>query len=275
MIMQNAIQIFENREFGQLGILTIDGKQFFPAVECAATLGYKNPNDAVTRHCPHSVKHAVGVQTGVKADGTPAFQTVDKAFIPEGDLYRLIIRSKLPNAIKFERWVFDEVLPSIRKHGAYINEDVIRRMQEDSEYNAELLRNLAAEQRRNTALSNKVALLSPKAHYHDVILLCPDTMPITLIAKDYGMTATAFNKLRHTMKIQHKIGGVWVLYKDHQSFGYTVTHTYSKNGVTAWIHTRWTQRGRLFLYEQLKARGILPVIERMTADEQLSLNNAV
>ena len=273
--MQNAIQIFENREFGQLGVLMIDGKPFFPAVECAEVLGYSKPHNAVSRHCPHSLKRGVGVQTGSKADGTPAFQTVDKAFIPEGDLYRLIIRSKLPTAIKFERWVFDEVLPSIRKHGAYINEDVIRRMQEDSEYNAELLRNLAAEQMRNTALINKVASLAPKAHYHDVVLQCPDAMQISLIAKDYGMTATALNKLLHSMKIQHKIGGVWVLYKEHQSFGYTKLNTYTKNGVTVWMHTCWTQRGRLFLYEQLKAHGILPIIEQMSADEQLSLNNAV
>jgi len=268
MIMQNAIQIFENREFGQLSILMIDGKPHFIAKECASVLGYKDTINAVKRHCRWVAKHHL-----------PHPQSPDKFievnFIPEGDLYRLIIRSKLPTAEIFEKWVFDEVLPSIRKHGAYINEDVIRRMQEDSEFNAELLRNLAAEQRRNTALSNKMALLSPKAHYHDVILLCPDTMPITWIAKDYGYSAVAFNKLLHTMKIQHKIGGVWVLYKDHQSFGHTVTHTYSKNGVTAWIHTRWTQRGRLFLYEQLKARGILPVIERMSANEQLSLNNAV
>jgi len=265
MIMQNAIQIFENKEFGQLGVLMIDGKPYFPASDCAKALGYKDTINAIKRHCKGVAKRHI-----LTAGGS---QTAN--FIPEGDLYRLIIRSKLPSAEIFEAWVFDEVLPTIRKHGAYINEDVVRRMQEDSEYNSELLRNLAAEQRRNTALINKVALLAPKAHYHDVILLCPDTMPITLIAKDYGMTATAFNKLLHTMKIQHKIGGVWVLYKDHQSFGYTVTHTYSKNGVTAWMHTRWTQRGRLFLYEQLKARGILPVVERMSADEQLSLNDAV
>jgi len=263
--MQDTMQVFENHEFGQLGVLMIVGKPYFPATESAKTLGYTNPKAAIIRHCRGVLKRDLPSASGIQSYN----------LIPEGDLYRLIIRSKLPAALRFETWVFDEVLPTIRKYGAYINEDVIRRMQEDSEFNAELLRNLAAEQRRNTALVNRVANLAPKAHYHDIILHCPDAIPITLVAKDYGMSATALNKLLHSMKIQHKIGGVWVLYREHQSFGYTVTHTYSKNGVTAWMHTCWTQRGRLFLYEQLKARGILPVIEKMTTNEQMRLDNAI
>ena len=129
--MQNHMKVFEHPEFGEVGVIMIDGKIYFPATECAKTLGYKNPYKAINDHCPHLTKREVGVQTGSKADGTPAYQTVEKTFITEGDLYRLIIRSKLPAAERFEIWVFDEVLPSIRKHGAYINEDVLRRMRED------------------------------------------------------------------------------------------------------------------------------------------------
>ena len=110
---------FMNPEFGQLEVVIIDDKEYFAAVDCAKILGYKKPHDAIATHCPHALKRGVGVQTGTKADGTPAMQIVEKLFIPEGDLYRLIARSKLPAAEKFERWVFDEVLPSIRKHGSY------------------------------------------------------------------------------------------------------------------------------------------------------------
>lgn len=111
---------FNNSEFGELSIMMIEGKPYFPATECAKALGYSNPYKAIGDHCPHVTKREVGVQTGKKADGTPAMQTVSKSYIPEGDLYRLIAHSKLPSALEFEHWVFDEVLPSINKHGAYI-----------------------------------------------------------------------------------------------------------------------------------------------------------
>ena len=104
--MNGTIQQFHNVEFGAIEILLIDGKPYFPATECAQTLGYANTKDAILRHCKGVVKHDLLTNGGV--------QTVN--FIPEGDLYRLIIRSKLPAAERFEKWVFDEVLPSIRKH---------------------------------------------------------------------------------------------------------------------------------------------------------------
>ena len=115
-VMSN-IQIFESPEFGQMTVIVIDGKEHFEAVPCAKKLGYTNPRDAVLRHCHNSRKHAVAVETGKKADGTPAIQMIEKTFIPEGDLYRLIIRSNLPDAVKFEQWVCDEVLPTIRGTG--------------------------------------------------------------------------------------------------------------------------------------------------------------
>jgi len=139
-------------------------------------------------------------------------------------------------------WVTSEVLPSIRKHGAYINEDELRRMQEDSDFAAELLRNLTAEQQRSNALVCRVAQLTPKAHYHDIILQCPDAVQVSIIAKDYGMTAVAFNKMLNRLRVQFRIGKTWLLYKDYQGFGYTVTNTYTKNGVRLALRTV----GRIF-----------------------------
>ncbi|MGN0667318.1 MAG: Bro-N domain-containing protein [Huintestinicola sp.] len=97
------LKVFKNTEFGELGVMLIEGKEYFPAIQCAAALGYKNPKDAIIRHCKGVVKHDLPTNGGS--------QTVN--YIPEGDLYRLIVSSKLPAAEKFERWVFDEVLPSI------------------------------------------------------------------------------------------------------------------------------------------------------------------
>nr|DAL48222.1 MAG TPA_asm: repressor domain protein [Caudoviricetes sp.] len=116
----NELNIFENAEFGQLRMVMIDEKPYVCASDVAKALGYSNTRDAISRHCRGVVKRDMGVQTGIKADGTPATQMVGMSFIPEGDIYRLIVKSKLPSAERFESWVFDEVLPSIRKNGGYI-----------------------------------------------------------------------------------------------------------------------------------------------------------
>lgn len=105
----NEMQIFQNSEFGELGVLEVNGKSYFPATACAKALGYKRPADAITAHCKGSVKHRVLTNGGEQ----------ELKFIPEGDLYRLIVHSKLPAAERFEKWVFDEVLPSIRQTGGY------------------------------------------------------------------------------------------------------------------------------------------------------------
>ena len=107
-----AIQIFENPEFGTFDVAIIDGKAHIEATPCAQALGYERPHDAISRHCRYSVKH------GVPHPQSPG-KTIEKTFIPEGDLYRLIVRSHLPEAERFERWVFDEILPTINRTGTY------------------------------------------------------------------------------------------------------------------------------------------------------------
>lgn len=117
----NELKIFENKEFGSVRTLEIDGKPYFCGSDVAKALGYAKPQNAISTHCKGAVKQGIGVQTGVKSDGTPSIQNVEMLFIPEGDIYRLIVKSKLPTAEKFESWVFDEVIPSIRKNGGYIS----------------------------------------------------------------------------------------------------------------------------------------------------------
>lgn len=115
----NNLQIFNNKQFGQVRMVEIDGKPFFVAKDIALCLGYKDTTNAVKQHCRWVVKHHLGVVTGKKKDGTDAIQTVEMNVIPEGDMYRLITNSELPLAAKFESWIFDEVLPTIRKTGTY------------------------------------------------------------------------------------------------------------------------------------------------------------
>ena len=104
----NNLQIFEKLEFGQIRMAEIDNKPYFVGKDVAKSLGYKNTNDAILRHCKGVVKHE-----GFKING------IKIALITEGDVYRLIVGSNLPNAEKFESWIFDEVLPTIRQTGQY------------------------------------------------------------------------------------------------------------------------------------------------------------
>ena len=257
----NVIQVFESSEFGTVRVLHVNGQPWWVLKDVCLVLGIGNTTDTAKR---------------LDEDEKATFDSIeslrkDTVYISESGLYAVILRSDKPNARAFRKWVTSKVLPAIRKHGAYISEDILRRMQEDSEYNAELLRSLTAERGRNTALVGRVARLAPKAHYHDIILQCPDAVQVSIIAKDYGQSAVAFNKLLHKLGVQFRIGKTWLLYKAHQGNGYTVTNTYTKNGMTTMIHTLWTQQGRYWLYELLKSRGILPEAEKMAHGGQMSL----
>lgn len=105
----NELQIFNSEEFGDIRTAEIDGKPYFVGTDVAKALGYNNPRDAVSRHCKGVVKRDTPTSSGIQS----------MSYINEGDLYRLIMKSKLPSAEKFESWVMDEVLPTIRKTGSY------------------------------------------------------------------------------------------------------------------------------------------------------------
>ncbi|MGI6153849.1 MAG: phage antirepressor [Christensenellaceae bacterium] len=258
MNSNNKIQQFHNREFGTLDILMIDGKPYFPAAESATILGYSNPRKAIIDHC--------------KNDGVTNRDVIDrlgrkqgKKYINEGNLYRLIARSKLPAAERFETWVFDEVLPTIRKYGAYATSEILDEIRRSPEFAETLFQKLEKEREKNAVLEELATDMAPKALYCDVILKCKDVVPVSLIAKDYGVSAVSFNNLLHGFGIQYKVGGTWVLYQKYAWKGYTRTRTYLLNGFTASVRTCWTQKGRMFLYEFLKSFDILPVMETAQA----------
>ena len=253
------LQIFKNEEFGEVRTVEIEGKPYFCGSDVAKALGYVRPNDAISTHCRATVKWSTPISGKMQ----------DINYIPEGDLYRLIVSSKLPTAEKFERWVFDEVLPSIRKHGLYAtdelldNPDLIIQMATKLKEEREARKVLEIE---NKVQSQQIAELTPKATYYDLILQCKDLLSMTEIAKDYGKSAKGMNKLLNEFGIQYKQGGVWFLYAKYQDKGYTQTKTqnYPKPDGTqgSRVHMYWTQKGRLFLYDLLKSEDILPMVER-------------
>lgn len=115
---------------------------------------------------------------------------------------------------------------------------------------------------KNLVLEQQVHELKPKATYYDLILQNKSLLTATQIGKDYGMGAPKFNQLLHKFGIQYKQGGVWLLYAKYQDKGYTQTSTYALDEEHSKINTKWTQKGRLFLYDFLKSQGIVPMIER-------------
>lgn len=263
----NDIQIFENPEFGNVRTLNgANGEVLFCGADVAKALGYSNTRKALSDHCK-----ADGVTRRYITDSLGREQ--EAAFISEGNVYRLIIRSRLPEAEKFERWVFDEVLPSIRKHGAYMTDDALHRAITEPDFLIKLATELKEEQEKRRALESTVAVqnqqiteLQPKASYYDVVLNSKDLLSIGKIAKDFGKSAVWLNKWLHEQGVQYKQGEIWLLYQKYAEQGYTSTKTQPYNGddgtVHTKIHTYWTQKGRLFIYDLLKAHGILPLIER-------------
>lgn len=213
-----ALQRFQNSQFGDLEILTIEGKQWFPATEVAMTLGYSNPRDAISRHVKRRgvVNHDVIDSLGRKQN---------KKFIDEGNLYRLISRSKLPQAEQFEEWVFDEVLPAIRKHGIYATDNVIEQTLKDPDYIITVLTEYKKEKEQNLLLQQEIGELKPKADYVDEILKSTGTLATTQIAADYGISAQKLNKLLHEARLQRKVNKQWVLYSEHMGKSYTESDT--------------------------------------------------
>lgn len=197
--------------------------------------------------------------------------------VNESGLYNVILRSDKPEAKKFKRWVTHDVLPTIRKHGAYMTPETLEAAILNPDTMIRLCTKLKAEQeaRGRLELENAqqrqiIGELKPLADYTSVILKNPGLVTITQIAKDYGMSGRAMNRLLAEKGVQYKQSGQWLLYQKYHDKGYTHSKTIdivrTDGTKDVRMETKWTQKGRLFLYELLKADGILPVIERdMTA----------
>lgn len=254
------LQIFQNAEFGSVRAATIDGEPYFVGKDVAEILGYSNPQDALGKHVDEEDKLVLQKSQIAILEIPNRGLTV----INESGLYSLILRSQLPVAKKFKRWVTTEVLPTIRKHGMYAIDDILanpdlaiaalQALKEERE-KRQNLKLMTAVQRQ------QIAEMKPKVSYYDQILQNKNTVPVTQIAKDYGMSGRKFNALLHELGIQYKFRKTWLLYQEYAEQGYTQSRTYALECEKSVMHTYWTQKGRLFLYDRLKKEGILPKIE--------------
>ena len=253
-----------NFEDHEVRTVEIDGEPWFVGKDVATVLGYSNTQKAVRDHIDEEDK----LTERIVLSG----QNREVIIVNESGLYSLILSSKLPNAKAFKRWVTSEVIPSIRKHGAYMTPETIKKVMLTPDFIISLAGELKNEQEKNKKLTleleskdEEISTLKPKATYCDLVLSCTNAVPISLIAKDYGMSARKLNSILNDMKIQYKCGVQWILNQNYAGKGYTksATHTYNTiYGTAANIRTNWTQKGRLLIYEKLKEQGILPLMEQ-------------
>ncbi|MCT3465879.1 hypothetical protein EFR21_01495 [Lactobacillus delbrueckii subsp. bulgaricus] len=280
--MDAEIQLFDFK--GQhVRTLLIDEEPYFVGKDVAEVLGYKDLSRAVNQHVDREDRKSLSRKDS--GDSLRSLWASDndwtnKVVINESGVYTLIFNSQLPQAQVFKHWVTSEVLPSIRKYGAYATPETIESILANPDNGIKLLQALkdersqkeqalleASKEREARAIAEqKLSEAKPKLDYVDKILESKKTILTTHLATDYGCSAVAFNRMLCDKKIQRKVRDTYVLYSQYQGHGWT--HTYARliktnHGQEIKEQMEWTQKGNIGLYELLKDRfGLLPEIER-------------
>lgn len=259
--MTKEVQVFDN-----LKVKEENGQVMFDAETAAIKIGLTKQSKGNTYVRWERVNEYIWL--------SKSGQRIERgSFITEPQLYKLIIKANSPQAEKFQDWVTSEVLPAIRKHGAYMTDQKIEEVLTNPDTIIRLATDLKNERQAKLALQQENSVLlqqnnemKPKADYTDLVLSNKSLVNITFIAKDYGLSGLAMNKLLHQLGVQYNQSGVWLLYAKHQKKGWTQSETQEvprKDGTKKLVmNTKWTQKGRLGLYNLLKANGYLPVIEQ-------------
>ncbi|HBF3343940.1 TPA: phage antirepressor KilAC domain-containing protein [Clostridioides difficile] len=173
---EKRIISFNNELFGEIRTIRIENEPYFVATDIAKALGYKDTTNAIKQHCRWVVKHHIPhPQSKTK--------TLEVNIIPEGDMYRLIINSELPSAEKFERWVFDEVLPSIREHGAYMTNEALEKAINDPDWTIKLLTELKKERATKEKLKVEQEKNKPKLELANAIESSSSSILIAQLSK--------------------------------------------------------------------------------------------
>ncbi|TKI86815.1 phage antirepressor KilAC domain-containing protein [Bacillus mycoides] len=260
----NQLQVFNNKEFGQVRTVVQGEDVWFVAQDVCDVLGINKQRDAYSR-LDEDERGSVLVDT---LGGTQNVNAIN-----ESGLYSLILRSRKPQAKAFKKWVTSEVLPSIRKHGAYMTPSTINALLQDPDLIIGLASQLKNEQQarqvaeqKNLMLTQQIAENASKITYLDQILQSQDTVTVSQVAADYGLSAVRLNKILNDEKVQYKVNKQWLLYSKYQNKGYTKSQTvdviHSDGSRSVKMNTRWTQKGRLFIHEILTKRGIIPEMDK-------------
>lgn len=262
----NDVEKFNSPMFGELRVSRDDNEELvFCLKDICDALGLE-VNNALKRLDPSPYTIRVGVVTGKKGDGTDAIQMKSMYFIPEKDLYRCIFQSRKPTARKFQDWVFDEVLPTLRKEGTYTIantpqpvasyqiEDPIRRAERWIEEQKQMKMLEAQAQQQATTISvqqEQIQKDAPKVEYYDQALAAVNCITPTQIGNDLGMSARALNEKLSEVGIIFKQSGQWMFKGKYKEWNLGSSRTYNKllpdGRIVANTNLVWNQRGKRFI----------------------------
>lgn len=234
--MENEIKLFKNDMFGELYILIVDGKEYFPATDVAKILGYADPHKAIKQHTKKDgwVNHPVIDSLG---------RNQEKKFINEGNLYRLIVKSKLPEAEKFEQWVFDEILPTIRNTGGYVSNDelFVNTYLPFADEQTKLLFSATLETVRKQ--NEQIAIMKPKVEQHDRFISAENLQTLEQVGKTLGIGRNKLSAFLKAVGVFTQKGGSPIPYQRFINEGYfkvkqTPSRYYEFNNVQTYVTAR-------------------------------------
>ncbi|KRN36136.1 phage antirepressor [Lactiplantibacillus plantarum] len=240
-----------NFEGNQVRTIEHEDIIWFAMIDIARVLGLSNPSVSIkSLDSDERAKFNLGRQGNTN-------------FVNEPGLYKLIGSSRKQQAKRFHRWVTHDVLPSIRKNGVYMTDQTAYDITHDKDALGDLLLKAGSQLKQKDLVIQE---LKPKADYTDSMLANKGLETISMIAKNYGYSTREFNKLLHGLGIQYKQGKTWLLYAKYQDEGYTHVEPYeytNSDGIKQVRNTmKWTQAGQKFLYDFLKSKGIMPLVEQ-------------
>ena len=242
----NQMEIFKNPEFGSIRVIEENGKYLFCGADVARALGYVKPQNAISTHCKGALKRGTLTERG----------TQQLLFIPEGDLYRLIVHSKLPSAERFERWVFDEVLPTIRKHGAYLTKEKLWEVATSPEALMKLCSDLLAEREANVSLRKENAQLEGKAAFYDLFIDLKHSTNLRTTAKELDVPERRFVRFLLEKRFVYRTASGNVLpYANVKNTGVFCVKDYCNHGHTG-SYTLVTPKGKIY-FAQLREMILL------------------
>ncbi|MGJ3757972.1 phage antirepressor [Limosilactobacillus fermentum] len=244
--MENQMQVFDFED-SNVRTVTINDEPYFVGKDVATILGYKRTADALKAHVDDEDK--------LTRQFTDSGQNREMKVINESGLYSLILSSKLPSAKKFKRWVTSEVLPAIRKTGAY---------QAKPKDNYQIPATYGEALQLAATLQTKIEHDAPSLKYFHDQMRNPGLMTTTEIAKDYGWSARKLNKYLESKGVIYRQGNKWVIYQKYADKGYSQYEPFPyDNNKGVKNNLKWTQRGKKFIYDLLAEDGIRPILEQM------------
>ncbi|MCM3130931.1 phage antirepressor KilAC domain-containing protein [Paenibacillus sp. MER 78] len=247
------------------------GEFLIRAKDVATALEYRGQSSTneVLKFCKE--KHVYLVKNSDMANRhIRKLNNAGEKFISNFSLNRVLGQSEQPKAAPFQDWLYEDVLSSISNKGTYMTMDFIEQSLNNPDNIIKLLVTYKEEKLKRIEAELKLKEASPKISYYDIILKSKSLVTISQIAKDYGLTGNKLNEILKEKKIQFKQGDQWLLYSKYADKGYTQSETHRyvhKDGTDdVKMHTKWTQRGRIFIHELLTSLGIKPNIEKEYPD---------